>query len=128
MCVVSVTWPNSDDCCCCCDCVERAWLKVGYGRLQYLLANWDAQTTVCIKGCKGAYESCGCVRDPVVVQAYMGYKSMEDPLFRAGDLMLRAQGLVSDADFDKYNNAMERWNEKARMCVHRTPPSHPLYM
>ena len=88
-------------------------LVYGYQRLQYLLKNWEAETTVCIRGCKGAYESCGCVRDPVIVQSYMGYKSMDDPLFKAGDLMLRASTLVSDADFDKYNDSMEKWNNKA---------------
>ena len=93
---------------------ELQRLAVGYQRLQYLLANWEAETTVCIRGCKGKYENCGCQRDPVVVQQYMGYKSMEDPLFKAGDLMLRASSLVkTDADFEKYNNAMESWNLKA---------------
>ena len=93
---------------------ELRRLVLGYQRLQYLLTNWEKETTVCIKGCVGKYENCGCVRDPLVVQAYMGYKSMNDPLFRAGDLMLRASTLVtSDADFERYNEAMERWNNKA---------------
>jgi hypothetical protein len=81
---------------------ELQRLVAGYERLQYLLANWEKETTVCIKGCKGSYENCGCIRDPVIVQSYMGYKSMDDPLFKAGDLMLRASSLVeSDADFDR---------------------------
>ena len=93
---------------------ELKRLTLGYMRLQYLLSNWEAETTVCIKGCKGKYESCGCTRDPLVVQAYMGYKSMDDPLFRAGDLMLRASSLIgSDADFERYTAAMEKWNNKA---------------
>lgn len=93
---------------------ELKRLAVGYQRLQYLLANWEKETTVCIKGCKGKYEACGCIRDPVIVQAYMGYKSMDDPLFRAGDLMLRASPRIeSDADFDKFTLLLERWNLKA---------------
>ena len=92
---------------------EQMRLVYGYQRLQYLLTNWESETTVCIKGCKGAYESCGCVRDPIIVQSYMGYKSMEDPLFKAGDLMLRASTLMDDKDFDAYNEAMEKWNNKA---------------
>ena len=72
------------------------------------------ETTVCIKGCKGPYEGCGCLRDPIIVQSYMGYKSMEDPLFRAGDLMLRASSLVkTDDEFEKYTIAMEKWNNQA---------------
>ena len=43
----------------------------------------------------------------------MGYKSMDDPLFRAGDLMLRASVNIADKDFDAYNEAMEKWNNKA---------------
>ena len=93
---------------------ELKRLVYGYQRLQYLLANWEKETTVCIRGCKGKYENCGCSRDPIVVQAYMGFKSMKDPLFRAGDLMLRASALVqTDADFERYTVAMEKWNNKA---------------
>jgi hypothetical protein len=93
---------------------ELRRLQLGYQRLQFLLNNWEQQTTVCIKGCKGNPDNCGCVRDPIMVQSYMGYKSMEDPLFRAGDLMLRASSLVkSDADFDRFTAAMEKWNSKA---------------
>ena len=32
---------------------------------------------------------------------------------QAGDLMLRASSLISDGDFEKYNTAMEKWNNKA---------------
>lgn len=93
---------------------ELKRLQYGYARLNYLLANWEKETTVCIRGCKGRPENCGCVRDPVIVQSYMGYKSMSDPLFRAGDLMLRASSLVrSDADFERYTAALETWNNKA---------------
>ena len=61
---------------------ELQRLVLGYKRLKYLLANWEKETTVCIRGCKGKYEQCGCTRDPIVVQAYMGFKSMNDPLFK----------------------------------------------
>ena len=53
------------------------------------------------------------MRNPTIVQSYMGYKSMEDPLFKAGDLMLRASYAVDDKNFEKYNEAMEKWNNKA---------------
>ena len=161
---------------------ELKRLAIGYQRLQYLLANWEKETTVCIRGCKGKYENCGCTRDPLIVQSYMGYKSMNDPLFKAGDragwtgragrpeggaplgacapargcstsvdraqqpgprrradcvrsgagplisseisvwaflvcsgdLMMRASTMVqSDKDFERYNEAMDKWNEKA---------------
>eukprot|EP00966_Prymnesium_polylepis_P165682 3829791-Prymnesium_polylepis.2 len=39
---------------------------------------------------------------------------MNDPLFKAGDLMLRASSLVkTDEEFERYNAAMEKWNNKA---------------
>eukprot|EP00965_Chrysotila_dentata_P192884 6175426-Pleurochrysis_carterae.AAC.4 len=48
-------------------------------------------------------------RDPLVVQSYMGYKSMNDPLFKADQIMIRAQPLVKDADeFEKYAAAIDR--------------------
>ena len=76
---------------------ELGRLAQGYSRLQYLLQNWEKLTTVCIKGCVGAPEQCGCIRDPVIVQSYMGFKSMEDPLFKADQLMIRAQQLVANS-------------------------------
>ena len=93
---------------------ELKRLAYGYQRLEYLLNNWEKETTVCIRGCKGSYDNCGCTRDPIIVQSSMGYKSMNDPLFKAGDLMLRASSMVkSDADFERYNAAMDKWTEKA---------------
>merc|ERR1719201_3320233 len=93
---------------------ELKRLAIGYQRLHYLLTNWEKETTVCIRGFKGKYENCGCTRDPLIVQSYMGYKSMNDPLFKAGDLMMRASTMVqSDKDFERYNEAMDKWNEKA---------------
>lgn len=92
---------------------ELQRLTLGYKRLAYLLDNWEKETTVCIRGCVGPAENCGCVRDPVVVQGYMGYKSMNDPLFKIDQLMLRAQPLVSDDNFDRYTAAIDRWVEKA---------------
>jgi hypothetical protein len=92
---------------------ELRRLQLGYQRLQYLLDNWELETTVCIKGCKGKAENCGCIRDPIIVQEYMGYKSMNDPLFKAGSIMQRAATLVDDKNFDAYTETFEKWNLKA---------------
>ena len=92
---------------------ELQRLSLGYSRLTYLLDNWEKETTVCIRGCVGDRANCGCVQDPIVVQGYMGFKSMNDPLFKIDQVMLRAQSLVSDADFDRYSAAIDRWVEKA---------------
>ncbi len=93
---------------------ELSRLATGYGQLLYLLENWEAETTVCIKGCVGKSENCGCVRNPIIVQEYMGYKDMRDPLFKADQLMIRAEPLVSEqAKLEKYSAAIDRWVEKA---------------
>ena len=47
---------------------ELKRLSIGYQRLQYLLSNWEKETTVCIRGCVGKPDNCGCIRDPLVVQ------------------------------------------------------------
>jgi len=91
---------------------ELQRLALGYKRLKYLLDNWESETTICIRGCKGSYENCGCLRDPLVVQSYMGFKSMKDPLFKIDQIMIKAQPLVT-GDQDKYAEAVERWVEKA---------------
>jgi len=82
----------------------------GYKRLQYLLDNWEKETTVC-----GRTDNpyIGCERTPEKVMVYLGYKSMNDPLFKADKTMFRLQALVSPDDEIEYMEAMEMFNEKA---------------
>jgi hypothetical protein len=44
------------------------------------------------------------------VQAFLGFKSTEDPLYRADKLMVRAAALVDDPD---YFSAVEAYKDKA---------------
>lgn len=44
---------------------------------------------------------------------YLGYKSMNDPLFRADKTLFRLQALVSGDEEIEYMEAMEMFNEKA---------------
>ncbi len=44
---------------------------------------------------------------------YLGYKSMNDPLFRVDKTMFRLQTLVGPDDEIDYMEAMELFNEKA---------------
>lgn len=44
------------------------------------------------------------------VQAFLGYKSTEDPLYRADKLMVRAAALVDDVD---YFSVVEAYKDKA---------------
>jgi hypothetical protein len=93
-------------------------------RVQYLLQNWDLLTSVCGKGVMSDAERRQvvrtegggggfCEKTPLVVQEYMGYKSTEDPLYRADKLMVRAAPLVDNAVLEDYLDVVERYREKA---------------
>lgn len=75
-----------------------------------MLDNWEKETTVC-----GRTDNpyIGCERTPEKVMEYLGYKSMNDPLFRADKTILRLQSAVpSDLDID-YMEAMDKFVESA---------------
>ena len=98
---------------------ELTKLAAGYARLQYLADHFEQETTVCVKGCKAAEGIAGtscCIRDPVIIQSYLGMKSMKDPLFKADEVMLRGQELVDDKKADEYIAAVDRWVEKVDEC------------
>lgn len=44
---------------------------------------------------------------------YLGFKSINDPLFKANKTMMRLQNLVPSGDENEYIEAMEKFNEKA---------------
>jgi hypothetical protein len=96
---------------------ELKRLAYGYQRLKYLQDNWEKETTVCsIPGCidkpKAKLEQCGCVRDPSQVQRFSGFTSLLDPLYKAGDLMVRASQLIeTQEDADKYDDLVDAWNK-----------------
>lgn len=92
------------------DKLDKENLVKGYKRLQYLLDNWEKETTIC-----GRTDNpyIGCERTPEKVMAYLGFKSMNDPLFRADKAMFRLQKYVdSDLEID-YIEAVELFSEKA---------------
>jgi hypothetical protein len=76
------------------DSQDKANILKGYQRLSYLLDHWDAETTVC-----GQYDNPyigenGCERKPDKVMDYLGYKSINDPLFKADKTLRRLEELV----------------------------------
>lgn len=81
----------------------------GFKRLDYLLTNWEKETTIC-----GRTDNpyIGCERTPEKVMDYLGFKSMNDPLFRVDKTLLRLQPLVAgtDAEID-YMEAMDFINQ-----------------
>lgn len=104
---------------------ELSKLQKGHARVTYLLNNWDDLTSTCgnkfyfsADEAKQVIRTEGggggtCDKTPLKVQEYMGYKSTEDPLYRADKLMVRAVPLVDPSRADDYLDAVERYREKA---------------
>jgi hypothetical protein len=104
---------------------ELSKLQRGHARVTYLLKNWDDLTSTCgnkfyfsADEAKQVIRTEGggggtCDKTPLKVQEYMGYKSTEDPLYRADKLMVRAAPLVDPGRADIYLDAVERYREKA---------------
>ena len=103
---------------------ELERLQKGHARVRYLLANWDAETEICGKNImsdlerKQVVRTDGggggvCEKTPLKVQDFLGYKSTEDPLFKADKLMVRAAPLVDPDDFEAYLDIVEKYREKA---------------
>jgi len=92
---------------------DKANILKGYKRLNFLLDNWEDQTTVCKTGVDNPY--LGCDRTPVKVMEYLGYKSTTDPLFKADKTMQRLEELVPPGkdNANQYQDAIDVWVEKA---------------
>jgi len=72
--------------------IDKSNVLKGYQRLNYLLDNWEKETTKC--GMGGDKLEVSCDRTPMKVMDYMGFRSTKDPLYQA-DKMLRR--LYADA-------------------------------
>ena len=60
--------------------------------------------------------SCGAAAAAVVIQEYIGYKSINDPLYRSEKLMVRAAPLLKNPDdIDAYLEAVNLWGQKIQM-------------
>lgn len=85
-------------------------MREGYRRLSYLLDNWDTLTEKC-DGTKRDPFTGGpvCVKSPLIVSEYMGFKSTSDPLFRAEKAMRRLEARVPSSREADYLDLVERW-------------------
>jgi hypothetical protein len=90
---------------------DKANIVKGYKNLQYLLDNWEKETTVCKTG--GDNDGKRCERTPIKVMEYMGYKSTENPLFKADKAMKRLYPLAPADRDDEFLNAIEQYAENA---------------
>ena len=90
---------------------ELARIRTGYDNIQYLLNNWEKETTVC-------RENGGeCKRDANAVRAYLGLRSTTDPLFQIEKVFAKVR-FMPDIDPDKLDaffEATEDWNSAMAM-------------
>jgi len=90
---------------------DKAKILKGYERLSYLLDNWDKLTTKCSGVEKDPFSGKPvCEKNPLVIQDYIGYKSMNDPLFKADKTLRRLEDLVPAAKDADYFDAIEKWS------------------
>jgi hypothetical protein len=94
---------------------DKANILKGYQRLNYLIDNWEKETTVCNTSNDNPY--LGCDRSPLKVMEYLGFKSTEDPLFKADKVLLRLQNLVPEKFEEEYQDAMDTWVGKYWLVV-----------
>jgi len=92
---------------------DKIKLYKGYERLNYLLDNWVKETTVCGVSDNPYVSEGGCERTPMKVMDYLGYRNINDPLFRADKTMRRLEDLVPSDRQVEYLEAIEKWVEAA---------------
>jgi hypothetical protein len=83
------------------DVNDLSRLKKGLDQIQYLLDNWDKETTDPNSGEKS----------PDRVRFFLGLRSTDHPLFQSDKLMAAAQKkLPDDVEFEDWIEAIEGWN------------------
>ena len=90
------------------DELER--IRVGYKQIQYLLDNFEQETTVC-------RENGGeCKRDADAIRRAMGLRSTTDPLFQIEKVFAKVKNMDLDPDkLDAFFEASEDWNSAMNM-------------
>jgi hypothetical protein len=78
--------------------IER--IRTGYENIQYLLANWEKETTVC--RANGGQ----CERNADACRKYMGLRSTTDPLFQIEKVFAKVK-YMDDIDPDKLDSFFE---------------------
>jgi len=92
--------------------IDKTNIVKGYKRLQYLLDNWEKETTVCKVGQTTTFGD-NCERTPIVVMDYLGYKSTSDPLFKVEKTLTRLGDLVPSDKDPEFLEAMEELLQNA---------------
>lgn len=89
---------------------ELQRIQTGYNGIQYLLNNWEKETTTC-------RENGGeCKRDAEPVRRYMGLRSTTDPLFQIEKVFDKVKYMDIDPDqIETFFTATEEWNTAVNM-------------
>ena len=89
---------------------ELARVKTGYEQIQYLLANFDQETTVC-------RENGGeCKRDSDAIRRALGLRSTTDPLFQIEKVFAKVKYMDIDPDeLEPFFEAVEEWDSAVSM-------------
>lgn len=95
------------------DEADKLKIAKGYQRLSYLLDNWVQETTQCGVSDNPYVSAGGCERTPLKVMDYLGYRNINDPLFKAEKTMRRLENLVPSDRQIEYLEAIEQWVEAA---------------
>jgi hypothetical protein len=74
------------------------------------LDNWEKETTICGRG-DNPY--IGCERTPLKVMEYLGYRNVNDPLFKVEKTLMRLQEYVPPGKDGEFQEAMDKVVEKA---------------
>lgn len=101
---------------------DMSRFKKALDGVNYLLDNWEQETTECTKQAGGGGE---CTDQPDKVRYYMGLRTTDHPLFQLDKLYAKAQTkLPDDADFEEWIEATEglasqiaKINELAYTCA-----------
>mmetsp|Transcript_17838 Transcript_17838/g.30335 ORF Transcript_17838/g.30335 Transcript_17838/m.30335 type:complete len:226 (+) Transcript_17838:3-680(+) len=88
--------------------IER--IKIGYKQIEYLLDNFEQETTVC-------RENGGeCKRDADPVRKALGLRSTTDPLFQIDKVFNKVKNMDLDPDkLESFFDATENWNTAMNM-------------
>lgn len=109
-------------------------LPLGHARVKYLLDHWDEITSVCgttvmsdierkqvIRteggGGGGANGKDACSKTPLRVQEFMGYKSINDPLYKIDKLLIRvgssSTNFMNSNDYNDFIDIVEEYRTSA---------------
>lgn len=92
---------------------DKQKILTGYSRLNYLLDNWEKETTFCGTEVDPFTGKTKCERTPLKIMDYMGYKSTTDPLFKAEKTLRRLEPLAPSSKETDYFDAVEKWAQVA---------------